>query len=45
MSILSSKYTKEMCTMHSKGDNKETVIGSETDAIIKELFDSLLQRS
>ena len=34
-----------MCTMHSKGDNKETVIGSETDVIIKELFDSLLQRS
>lgn len=29
MSILSSEYTKEMCTMHSKSDNKEIVIGSE----------------
>ena len=30
--------------MHSKSDNIEILIGNETDEIIEDLFDSLLQR-
>ena len=30
--------------MHSKNNNKEIVISNETDEIIQELFDSLLQK-
>ena len=30
--------------MHSNSDNIETMIGGETDEIIKELFESILQR-
>ena len=30
--------------MHSKSDNIEIMIGSETNEIIDELFDSLLQK-
>ena len=30
--------------MHSKSDNVEIMIGSETNEIIEELFESLLQR-
>ena len=30
--------------MHSKSDNAEIMMGSETDEIIEELFESLLQR-
>ena len=30
--------------MHSKSDNIEIMMGSETDEIIEELFESLLQR-
>ena len=29
--------------MHSKGDKIETMVGNETNEIIEELFDSLLQ--
>ena len=36
-----SKDSKETCIMYSKGNNKE-VMGSETDKIIKDLFDSFL---
>ena len=30
--------------MHSKSDNVETTIGSETDDIIKKLFESFLKK-
>ena len=40
----SSKDSKENPTIYSKSDNTEILIGNETDEIIKELFDSLLQR-
>ena len=30
--------------MHTKSDDIEVMIGNETDEIIEELFDSLLQR-
>ena len=33
-----------MCSLYSRRDNKEIVIGNEVDEIIQELFDSLLQR-
>ena len=33
-----------MRTMYSKSDSKEIMIGNETDKIIQELYDSLLQR-
>ena len=41
---MSFKDSKETCTMHTKGDNIETLIGHETDKIIKELFNSLIQK-
>ena len=34
----------ETCTMRTKKDNTEIMMGSETDEIIEELFKSLLQR-
>ena len=36
--------SSETRTMHSKSDNIEIIIGNETDEIIEELFDSLLQK-
>ena len=36
--------TKETRTMHTTSDNIEITIGTETDEIIKELFESLLQK-
>ena len=30
--------------MHSRSDNIETMVGNETNEIIEELFDSLLQK-
>ena len=39
-----SKDYNETRTMHTKSNNIEIMIGNETDVIIKELFDSLLQR-
>ena len=41
--FVSSKDFKETRTLHSKSDNTETMIGSETDEIIEELFESLLK--
>ena len=42
----SSKDSEEILhsTIHSKSDNIEILVGNETDEIIKDLFDSLLQR-
>ena len=42
--FISSKDSNETRTMHTKSDNIEIIIGSETGEIIKELFESLLQR-
>ena len=44
INFFSSKDSEEICTMHSKCDNIEFLIGNETDEIIEDLFDSLLQR-
>ena len=44
INFISSKDSNETRTMHTKSDNIEIIIGSETGEIIKELFESLLQR-
>ena len=41
---VSSKDSDEIHTMHTKSDNIYIMMGDETDEIIKELFESLLQR-
>ena len=41
---MSSKDSNEMRTMHSNSDIIEILKGNEVDEIIKELFDSLLQK-
>ena len=41
ISFISSKDSNETRTMHSTSDNIKTMIGNETDEIIKELFESL----
>ena len=40
----SKKDPDETCTMHTKSDNIEIMMGSETDEIIEELSESLLKR-
>ena len=44
VSLSSSKNSNKFRTLHSKSDNIEIMIGSETNEIIDELFDSLLQK-
>ena len=44
VNFISSKDSDETCTMHTESDNIEIMMGSETDEIIKELFESLSQR-
>ena len=44
INFISSKDSDETRTMHTKGDNIEIKMGSETDEVIEELFKSLLQR-
>ena len=44
INFISSKDSDETRTMYTKSDNIETVMGSETDEVIEELFKSLLQR-
>ena len=44
MSSKDSKDSNETCTMYTKSNNIEIMIGTETDKIIKELFDSLLHK-
>ena len=41
---LLSKDSNEIRTMHSKSDNIEIMIGNETDEIIEDFFESLLQK-
>ena len=42
--ISSKEESDDTVTMHTKSDNIEIMMGSETDEIIEELFKSLLQR-
>ena len=44
LKTISSKDLDEIHTMHTMSNNIEIVMGSETDDIIKELFESLLQK-
>ena len=44
INFISSKNSDETHTMHAKSDNVEIIMGSETNEIIEELFQSLLQR-
>ena len=44
INFISSKDSNETCTMHSKSDNIEIMIGNKTDEIIKKLFESFFQR-
>ena len=43
INFISSKNSDETRTMHSKSDNIEIMMGSETDEIIEECFESLLK--
>ena len=40
---ISHKDCEEICTMYTKSRNIEIMEGNETDEIIEELFESLLQ--
>ena len=42
INFISSKDSDENRIMHTKGNNTEIMMGSETEDIIKELLDSLL---
>ena len=42
--ISSKPDSDETCIMHTKSNNEETMIGSDTNEVIEELFESLLQR-
>ena len=44
ISYISSNDSDETRAMHTKTDNIEIMIGDETDGIIEELFNSLLQK-
>ena len=44
INFISSNNSNETCTMHAKSNYIEIMIGNETDEIIRELFESLLQR-
>ena len=44
INFISSKDSKETRAMHTKSDNIEIMMVSETDEIINECFDSLLQK-
>ena len=44
INFFSSRDSKETRTVYSHSDNIEVIIGTETDKIIEDLFDSFLQR-
>ena len=44
INLISPKYSDETRTMHTKSNNVEIMIGSETDEIIEHLFESFLQK-
>ena len=43
INFISSKNSDETRTMHSKSDDIEIMMGSETDEIIEDCFESLLK--
>ena len=44
INFISSKDSDETRTMHTKSNNVEIMIGSETNEVIKDLFESFLQK-
>ena len=44
INFISSKDSEETRTMHTKSNNVEIMMGSETDEITEELFKSFLQK-
>ena len=44
MKFISSKDSGEKHSMHSKGDDRENMIGNDTDEIIQKFFNLLLSR-
>ena len=44
INVVSSKDSDETRTIHTKSNNAAIMIGSETDEIIENLFDSFLQK-
>ena len=44
INFISSKDSDETRTMHTASDNIKIMMGSETDEIIEELFESISQR-
>ena len=44
ISFIFSKDSDEIRTMRTKSNNIEIMMGNETDEIIEELFESLLQK-
>ena len=44
INFISSKDSNETRTVHTKSGNIEMMIGNETNEVIEELFDSLLQK-
>ena len=44
INIMLSKDSNEKCLIHSKRDNREIMIGFDTEEIIEEIFNSLLHR-
>ena len=44
INFISSKDSDEICTMRTKSNNTEIMMGNETDEIIEELLESLLQK-
>ena len=44
INFISSKDSDETRTMHTKSNNAEIMIGSETDEIIEDLFETFLQK-
>ena len=44
ITFISSLDTGKICTMDSKSDNVEIMMGDEADDIIKKLFESFLKR-
>ena len=44
INFISSKDSDEICSIHTKSDNMEIIMGSETNDIVEELCESLLQK-
>ena len=44
INFISSKDSDQTRTMHTKSNNVEIMMGSETDGIIEDLFESFLQK-